>query len=76
MCDPGYNFNSGGFSAGTGHFTQVVWKGSSELGIGVAKGKDGGMTCYYTVGRYRPAGNMQGAFPKNVVKGMIDGQIC
>ena len=24
--DPGYNFDKGGFSSGTGHFTQVVWK--------------------------------------------------
>jgi uncharacterized protein YkwD len=26
-----YNFNSPGFSSGTGHFTQVVWKNSKEF---------------------------------------------
>ena len=34
MCKPGYDFDNGGFSAGTGHFTQVVWKDSVKLGIG------------------------------------------
>ena len=34
---PGYNFNNPGWSPGVGHFTQVVWKGTTELGIGVAK---------------------------------------
>ena len=30
-----YRFSSGGFSSTTGHFTQVIWKNSKELGIGV-----------------------------------------
>ncbi|CAG0907927.1 unnamed protein product, partial [Darwinula stevensoni] len=29
-----YNFNSGGWSGNTGHFTQVVWTTSSRLGVG------------------------------------------
>jgi len=72
VCDPGYNFNSGGFSGGTGHFTQVVWKGSTELGIGRAEVQQNGMKCAYIVGRYRPAGNMMGDFAQNVVKGSFD----
>ena len=72
MCEPGYNFNSGGFSGGTGHFTQVVWKGSTELGIGRAEVERSGMKCAYIVGRYRPAGNMMGDFAQNVVKGSFD----
>ena len=72
MCDPGYNFNSDGFSGGTGHFTQVVWKGSTELGIGRAEVERDGMKCAYIVGRYRPAGNIIGDYPQNVVKGSFD----
>jgi len=72
VCQPGYNFDSGGFSGGTGHFTQVVWKESTELGIGRAETQQSGMKCAYIVGRYRPAGNMMGDFANNVVKGRFD----
>ena len=72
MCEPGYNFGSGGFSGGTGHFTQVVWKGSTQLGIGRAEIQQQGMKCAYIVGRYKPAGNMMGDFPANVLKGSFD----
>ncbi|XP_052085478.1 uncharacterized protein LOC127723083 [Mytilus californianus] len=45
-----------------GHFTQVVWKGSQEIGIGKAK-KNGRVVI---VANYRPAGNLIGTFAKNV----------
>ena len=76
VCDPGYNFASGGFSSGTGHFTQVVWKESTELGIGRAETTKGSMKCAYIVGRYKPAGNMMGNFPENVKKGSFDKSHC
>ena len=77
VCDPGYNFGGASFSGGTGHFTQVVWKGSTVLGIGRAEGTMRGMKCAYIVGRYKPAGNMMGDFAKNVVKGSFDkGSYC
>jgi glioma pathogenesis-related protein 2 len=34
-----YTFGVGGFSPQTGHFTQVVWKETTKLGVGVAKNK-------------------------------------
>ena len=76
VCDPGYNFASGGFTRGPGHFTQVVWKGSTELGIGRAESTEGSMKCAYIVGRYKPAGNMMGDFPQNVEKGSFDRNQC
>lgn len=76
MCSPGYNFNSGGFSGGTGHFTQVVWKGSTQLGIGRAETTRNGMKCAYIVGRYKPAGNMMGQFQQNVQRGSFDESYC
>ncbi|KAL9983713.1 hypothetical protein ACROYT_G005931 [Oculina patagonica] len=58
-----YDFSKSGYQSNTGHFTQVVWKGSKELGIGKAKSADGKM---FVVGRYRPAGNNMRAFKENV----------
>ena len=50
-----YNFNTPGFKNGTGHFTQVVWKGSKQVGFGFAQASDGG---YFGVANYFPAGNI------------------
>ena len=41
LCRPGYNYDKPGFSPGTGHFTQVVWKSSTHVACAVAKGKRG-----------------------------------
>ena len=76
VCKPGYDFSTGKFDFGTGHFTQVVWKGSTELGIGKAVGKKNGMFCTYIVGRYRGPGNYQGRFQNNVAKGSFTKSIC
>lgn len=46
-----------------GHFTQVVWKGSREIGVGKARSKDGKIL---VVANYRPAGNVIGRFSENV----------
>lgn len=52
------------FQSGTGHFTQVVWKGTEEVGFGVAnKG-----STYFVVANYYPAGNFLGEFANNVFK--------
>lgn len=63
-----YNFNNPGFSGTTGHFTQVVWKGSIKLGCAVAHGKGGKWFETYVVCNYLEPGNMQGAFPQNVAR--------
>ncbi|XP_040899179.1 Golgi-associated plant pathogenesis-related protein 1-like isoform X2 [Toxotes jaculatrix] len=60
-----YDWKNPGFTGTTGHFTQVVWKESTELGVGLAtNGKRA-----FVVGQYRPAGNMAmpGYFEKNVL---------
>ncbi|XP_028828806.1 GLI pathogenesis-related 2 isoform X2 [Denticeps clupeoides] len=60
-----YKFSRPGFQSGTGHFTQVVWKSSKELGLGVAT--DG--RTIIVVGQYHPAGNVTnpGYFQENVL---------
>ena len=60
-----YGFNQPGFRPATGHFTQVVWKASHELGIGIAQAADG---TWYVVANYRPPGNIANQFATNVLK--------
>ncbi|MEE6504712.1 hypothetical protein FKM82_005308 [Ascaphus truei] len=61
-----YNFSKPGFSGTTGHFTQVVWKDSTQLGVGLATDGKG---VFYVVGQYNPHGNITNAgyFEKNVL---------
>ena len=59
-----YSYSSPGFSMKTGHFTQVVWATSTELGCGKAVAKNGGV---YVVCNYNPPGNYQGEFKSNVL---------
>lgn len=47
-----------------GHFTQIVWKNTKELGIGSSKSKSGKL---YVVANYYPPGNYTGQFIKNVL---------
>ena len=52
------------FQQASGHFTQLVWKGTEEVGFGVAN-----MGLYYfVVANYYPAGNAIGEFANNVFK--------
>lgn len=57
-----YDFNNGGFSEGTGHFTQMVWKGTTQLGCAQKKCDQGD----YLVCEYYPWGNVQGSYQMNV----------
>ncbi len=76
VCKPGYPFD-GSQSSKTGHFTQVVWKESTELGVGRAVGKiKQGYFCTFIVARYRPAGNYRGKYKGNVKKGKFTKEQC
>jgi uncharacterized protein YkwD len=61
-----YNFAAPGYQKGTGHFTQIVWRDTREVGCAVAScsGKS------FWVCRYAPMGNIvkpAGYFEKNVL---------
>ena len=56
----------------TGHFTQVVWNDSTNLGIGRAYGMVGQMYCTWTVARYVPPGNFPNKHGENVLEPKVD----
>ena len=59
-----YDFEKAEFKSGTGHFTQVVWKNSKQLGCGVACNTN---DCCYVTCNYYPGGNYLGQFKVNVL---------
>ncbi|NEP09378.1 MAG: secretion protein [Symploca sp. SIO2C1] len=67
-----YDYNNPGFSVDTGHFTQVVWKSTTQLGCGVAQGPKviagRNATINYVVCHYTPHGNFYGEYPSNVLQ--------
>ena len=69
MCPPQinlYDFNRPGFSAATGHVTQMLWKGTSQLGCAAVSGCNRD----YYVCQYYPPGNVNSAdsFRANVLR--------
>tara|TARA_B100000524_G_scaffold348003_1_gene251268 strand:+ start:2823 stop:3347 length:525 start_codon:yes stop_codon:yes gene_type:complete len=48
-----------------GHYTQMIWEETTEIGIGAYVNKKGEI---YVVARYHPAGNWSGEFPYKVTK--------
>ncbi|KAG9066657.1 hypothetical protein KI688_012565 [Linnemannia hyalina] len=60
-----YNYKNPGFSMATGHFTQVVWKGSKTVGCAKKFCPGSNWTIY--ICNYDPPGNYQGEFKKNVL---------
>lgn len=73
-----YNFNVHRYQSGLGHFTQIIWKASTELGIGKYTGRSGERTCTYIAARYKDAGNVNSPryFRSNVSKGSFRESYC
>ncbi|XP_054744024.1 uncharacterized protein LOC129248489 [Anastrepha obliqua] len=57
-----YDFSKPNYKPGTGHFTQVVWRESRQLGVGIATRGD----TTYVVCNYNPPGNIIGSFDSMV----------
>ncbi|KAI1384231.1 PR-1-like protein [Hypoxylon trugodes] len=60
----GYNYDDPGFGESTGHFTQLVWRDTTDVGCGakLCPGNGG----WYLACEYWPRGNIIGAFADEV----------
>lgn len=54
-----YDYNKPIFATDTQQFTQLIWKSTTKVAFGIAGA--------FVVGRYYPAGNIQGQFEENVL---------
>ena len=59
-----YDFDNQGFGMDTGHFTQLVWKGTTKLGCASSQASETGNR--YVVCNFEKPGNMLGDFENNV----------
>ena len=62
-----YNFKRPAYQCEAGSFTQLIWKDSRKLGVGIALSPDKRTICL--VANYYPQGNVTcpGSFEKNVL---------
>ncbi len=75
VCDSKYDFAAEG-NQGAGDFTQLVWKDTTQVGIGKVSGDVNGAYCTIIVARYEPAGNILGKFRENVQQGTFRRECC
>lgn len=64
-----YNFTDPAASGpgATGHFTALVWKNTTRLGVGRVAGQGSKWWETYIVANFAPAGNVEGQYRMNVV---------
>lgn len=58
-----YNFEIPAFNAKCGHFTQMIWRETKQLGVAKCTAADG---TQYVVARYYPPGNVLGEFKTSI----------
>ena len=61
-----YDYDENKFSKITGNFSQIIWKETTDIGIGFWHDKNNKK--YYSVILYYPIGNCLGEFKENVIK--------
>ena len=59
-----YNYDKPGSNININHFTQIIWKDTKTLGVGIAFARNGKKI--YVVAQYSPPGNDQHAYKNNV----------
>lgn len=58
-----YDFETPAFNAKCGHFTQMIWRDTKEIGVAKSVAEDGSQ---YVVARYNPPGNVLGEFKNGI----------
>jgi len=66
--EPNYNYATGGSNGGViGHFTQMVWRETTEIGCAERKiQRENAWNYTYSVCRYNPTGNWIGEYTEQV----------
>lgn len=59
-----YNYSANTFNPYTGHFSQLVWLNTRQIGLGIAYNKTYG----FVTMEFYPPGNVLNAFTQNVLK--------
>ncbi len=59
-----FDFKKPDYKENSGYFSQMVWKGSKEVGIGVAEGPE---NKWVGIANFYPAGNSLGQYQENVL---------
>ena len=62
-----YSYSDPRLNSNTNSFTQIVWKGTKELGMGCAQRKGSVTNEIYVVALYNPAGNSPKGLRTNVL---------
>jgi hypothetical protein len=63
-----YDYKNPKFDMKTGHFTQVIWKSTTQIGFGLSAFKPSSdSVAFLGVANYYPAGNYLKQFEKNVL---------
>jgi hypothetical protein len=65
--EPSYNYAKKKFTEHNGHFTQLVWQATTQVGCANVQ-CDGDIQGQYLVCEYSPRGNIVGQFGENVRK--------
>lgn len=64
-----YDYNKPGYKEGTSHFTTMMWKTTTHVGVGVAWNPKEEQ--FVVVANYNPGGNVDGEYTENVLKAIL-----
>ena len=64
----GYNYANPNFSTDNSHFTQLVWRSTTRIGLGLSMIKfNDQFNAFYCVAQYGSAGNVLNGLKENVL---------